>query len=257
MNVTSRVSTGLPNAETDIESAPPAYDLVVPSSSGMVRLVTEQLSQIKLSQGAQEEENAVKKLCNYLISEYPETVNIREPISNNQLTDVSHEDYFKRFFLQVTHRSPVLEFEEVNSRDELEQSEDDLTHFYDVDNCVDIKICKTPAVIESVKALVGNYSYPRISVIIDEPMNRQRAWGRHSALLKNDLFIAAKGVDLGNKPHDLVIKLLKEANASTDYSPLFFFRNDSGHNGKLIICTSTDPDPNRKMGLSITSPDTP
>lgn len=254
MNATPPVFTAPRNPEIVIESGPPSYDQVVPSGAGLIRLVTNQLSQIKLDQGDKEENLSAKKLMDHLISKYPGASTFEEPICITQAEGVSHEDFFKRFILQVTLRSPVLEFQEVNSRDELEQSKHALTYFYDVDNCVDLKICKIPGVIESVKNLVGKYEYSWISEIKDEIMNGQCSWGKYSGLMKNDIFVSAAGVDLRDESHERVIKHLRRANASTSYSPLFFFRNDTSlQKSKLIICTSTDPNPNRGMGLTISS----
>lgn len=254
MNATSPRLTGLQNPETALESSPPAYDQVVPSKSGLVRLVTEQLRHIKLHQGDEEARECVTALFDRLISEYPGVATIEEPVCITRAQGVSHEDFLKRFILKVTHNSPLLKFQEVNSRDELEKSGHFLTHYYDVDNCVDIKICKIPEVIKSVKKLVGKYDYSWISKIRDEPMNGRHYWGKYSGLLENDFFISAEAVDMGNLPHERVIELLLQANASTSYSPLYFFRNDDSlHKGMLIICTSTDPDPNRGMGITIKS----
>ena len=250
MNVTS---TGSPNLDT-AQSAPPVCDQAVPSKSGLVRLVTQQLSHIKLHQGDIEEKLSVKALFERLISEYPGVATIGKPLYITQAEDESNKDFLVRFIHQVIYQYPRLKFQEVNSRDEAEQSGHDLTHFYDKVNRVDIKICKISEVIESVKQLVSMQNYPWISKVMGESKNDQQSWGRHSGLLEEDFFIAAGLVVMGNLRHESVIQHLREANALTGYNPLVFFRNeDDLQKGMLIICTSTDPDHKRRMGISIKS----
>ncbi|WP_422445372.1 MULTISPECIES: hypothetical protein [unclassified Endozoicomonas] len=251
MNVTP---TGSPNVDPADKSPPPDYDQAVPSRLGLVRLVTRQLSHIKLHQGDIEEKLSVQELLERLISEYPGVATIGKPLYITQAQDESHKDFLKRFIHQVIYQYPRLKFQEVNSRDEAEQSGHDLTHFYDKDNRVDIKICKIAEVIESVKQLVSMQHYPWISKVMGESNNDPQSWGKHSGLLEKDFFIAAGLVVMGNLQHESVIQHLREANAITGYNPLVFFRNeDDLQKGMLIICTSTDPDHKRRMGISITS----
>lgn len=246
--------TGSPNVDTNDKSPPPDYDQAVPSRLGLVRLVTEQLSHIKLHQGGIEEKLSVQELLERLISKYPGVTTIGKPLYITQAENESNKDFLVRFIDQVIYQYPLLKFQDVNSRDEAEQSGHDLTHFYDKDNRVDIKICKIAEVIKSVKQLVSKQHYPWISEVTGKSNNDQQGWGKHSGLLMKDFFIAAGSVVMGNLRHESVIKHLREANAITSYNPLVFFRNeDDLQKGMLIICTSTDPDPKRQMGITIKS----
>ncbi|MBO9480206.1 hypothetical protein [Salinisphaera sp. G21_0] len=245
MNVSPAGSLHL---DTALKSAPLAQ--AVRSKSGLVSLVMEKLRQIKLDYGGKAEKQSVKALFERLISEYPGAATIEEPLCITRALGESHKDFLKRFIVEVITQYPRLKFQEVNSRDEAEQSSHNLTHFYDKVNRVDIKICKISEVIESVKILASMYKYPWIDHLIKD----QHKWGEYSGLLNGDLFISAGSVDVVDLAHKRVMKRLKKANACTSYSPLFFFRNeDSLQKGMLIICRSTDPDPKREMGIFIRS----
>ncbi|WBA83792.1 hypothetical protein [Endozoicomonas sp. GU-1] len=235
MNVSPAGSLPLDNA---LKPGTPADAQAVLSKSGLVSLVMEKLSFIKLHHGRKAEKQSVKALYERLISEYPGAATNGEPPCITRALDESHKDFLKRFILEVITQYPLLKFQEVNSRDEAEQSSHNLTQFYDTVNCVDIKICKISEVIESVKILVSMYKYPWI----DHLRKDQHKWGEYSGLLNGDLFISAGSADVVDLSHKRVMKRLKKANARTSYSPLFFFRNeDSLQKGMLIICRSTHP----------------
>lgn len=216
-----------------LPAAPPSYDLCMsltaPGNSALMKIVSDHLQYVNQYKGPRAERKVARNLASHLVAQYNLRPAFLQPAHNEIRTACKQ---FEHFLKQITDGDILLQFVDVEQRDELNQPNLDLTRYRDEDNGVDIRWCKTPEIVECVEKLVHTYNYSFISEVYTV------GWAHGTGLTKGDKIISLGKTHLDSVSHE---RLIAEVQGSRDetLAPLCFFHK--AENKHLIICTPLTP----------------
>ena len=190
----------------------------------LINRVDGRLSQVCSTQGHASERNEARALASHLIRKY----DLKSLLIEEEEEISQSNENFERFLGQITTKDPALKFFEVNTRDELFRSDQQLTRLYNEVLGVEICVCKQPDVLKSVENLVRAYSYGYVSGFTSD------GWAKKSGLRLGDKILSTGECHLASTTHEVLVSGLKSTRDIT-LAPLCFFH--SAPTQYLIICT--------------------